>query len=882
MTFTVSPNLPDRTVNYITVGISPSGSFAGQRVDGAPLILRIATTPDTNSFQECRTTSSSVNGTTTGGTVSVGGLVVVRAGDTLTCLVQGRVALPNTSPVVLQPVQSFGDSYIMITMTNDDPSTVSEIQLPEFAPDLNGLFTMPIIVPSASLATTLTVATMLRYVAGTPYLTRAPQRYAVVASPLNVPTAVTCRSVATGSTTLFAPMEAISCSFASTAGARLLSNDVAMGATAGAVITSQIAGGAIGTTFAFSAAAGPRQSFATTAAGRDFSPQNSATPVGNAVFSIVSNFAPTGAAFGTTTLKLIYVAAGSAVGGLYPAGGVTRLSLVGSNLGADNVYVISPTLTCNTTGVSTPPVSATNFVANGAVNDPSAATTGLTLAFSTPSFAPFYVCVRPTDASFPALLTSQSFHNGTDGNAVVTRPTGVDDGSDSGMSTDDLILLIVGLSLILLFLIILLIVCCCIRRNRAAAVTRVNVVNRDNNNNNKGTARVNDQFVFSGIGGAPNNMNNVSVYNQSHLSRMNNSVQQGQGYGYGMPPPPNAYAAATYGGYNGQNNRSSSQHIVVGSGGPNTPRVHQFGETPEPARRRPKNNNSDEEENNEMRQQPPSPPTPRDGKKEKKRSSNKDKRSKKEKRSGGKKSRQEEESRDDNNNNNNDYSDAEGDVRPQAPPPPRRRTSPSDDSSNSDDSDSGGSSPSQRRKQKERRRTSSSKQRRGSNANVANPMAGGGGGITQVTHTHFYSTEEVTTGGANGGSNNVNTAYINGNNNGSGQFQQSLPVASPLPPHQTQFQQSLPPMAAATGTAYNYGGSYAVRGHSSTNAPAPQQQQPNSGLTQHNLSNYGGGGNANANNNNPSSRGSVGTGNGGRQAVNSAHPALRMNAIEDN
>eukprot|EP00388_Colpodella_angusta_P040589 GDKK01050641.1.p2 GENE.GDKK01050641.1~~GDKK01050641.1.p2 ORF type:complete len:125 (+),score=9.09 GDKK01050641.1:1-375(+) len=88
-------------------------------------------------------------------------------------LIQGRITMnAGTSAQLFQAVQTFGNEYIFFTTLDNDSTTSTEIALPNYASDLNGQFVQYVSAPLGS--TFIRVSTLLRYIAGTPFILQSP------------------------------------------------------------------------------------------------------------------------------------------------------------------------------------------------------------------------------------------------------------------------------------------------------------------------------------------------------------------------------------------------------------------------------------------------------------------------------------------------------------------------------------------------------------------------------------------------------------------------------------------------------------------------------------------------------------------------------------
>ncbi|CAD2222949.1 hypothetical protein AGDE_02722 [Angomonas deanei] len=421
----------DKLVNLVSVSVVPASPYEGWPVANSPLNIWVSTFPETTTSITC--VSQNSNGLPDGS--------FVRAYDSLYCTVQGRALVDGVLANIVAP-----PSTLDITSTyNGDVATRAEVSPGETPATSSGLYVFTIEVWEArTLSVAGQVPSSRTSLTTWVPMTNSPINFTVLSTPSAASSTMTCATQG-GSKLYFSPGSALTCTmtFMGSTGESIntLANDLTITMPEGGSATPP-ATNSYGSTLSFTAHS-PAQPAAAPALRR-------ATPLASTydwLFHVDVVYTPSDLQIFSFAGTLVYVTSFSAT--TFDSGATVTLQMIGSGLDTTHRYIIS------TTGSSCTGVSAT----------PSAGTAvgSLDLRFTVPNVNTFVVCYAPADApDTPVLLNAQTF--------TVKGASGGDGAkeSTSGWTTEDLVLLIVGVVFLFILLVLLavLIWCLCITKRR--------------------------------------------------------------------------------------------------------------------------------------------------------------------------------------------------------------------------------------------------------------------------------------------------------------------------------------------------------------------------------------------------------------------------------
>ena len=420
--FNVTLNFADVTASYVIITARALGPFLGEAIVNSPLTVYIGDVPNTTSVLQCSPLTIDTTLPTTRILRAVSGIV--------RCTLTGRTA---TNEIITALPGYFAASLtkygVPSSTSGTTTTTVTSISLPPTPLDVSSAFVFFVSVPNAD---NISITAALVPGLGGGSVVGSPQVFEVLKAP-TAQSVLQCYSAITSSTTKAMPREVLRCTlyphdfFGNISG---LGTDYGAGGTLGAS-AGAFGAGAFSTALSFLAYAPANP--ASTTNQHAFLALDASTDYR---FQILADYHPTNTtSIASTSITLVYGTVVSAASKLV-AGSETSYLVGGSGLELSDDFVLSTSAACdaNVRDV-TPQATSTAGV--------------LRLVFQVPS-QPFYICFRPNGATQFQLMQSTAI--GSNGTLINNVGGG---GSTSGLTNDELAVLIVGVILLAILLILL-------------------------------------------------------------------------------------------------------------------------------------------------------------------------------------------------------------------------------------------------------------------------------------------------------------------------------------------------------------------------------------------------------------------------------------------
>ena len=462
-TFTVSPLTDDLATQFMLVTVALSSS--GQRVDGSPALIYVATPPNASSTLQCfpKDTDASLPGTS-----------YVRFGSTLQCVLTPYITNANNErTAVYTDPAAF---VVRATTVGASTKTTADVSLTDSSVvhDANGQFVFYVSVNQA-FATSVSVD--VRLSSSGSVVQNSPVEFLVVGVP-TIRSSLQCVGEVSLSTSVSLPDEKLNCVFTSQSNLGpilALGSDLVAEVSDGAAVVTAIGAFDVGSQIRFAARSpsAPLTAIGARRTGERFLSRRSLAHLlalsTDDTFGVSVTYWKNGTAAQRTTVAsyqgvLVYVT-NIVEPAVYLAGQEVVLALSGSGISASDTFTVCDSASCvqdtNRSGAA-PPVTVQPTTSGNTVR----------ISFRAPNY-PYYVCHRANGTSKLLLLTSKALNN-----ATTTTST-----KKSGLDRDDWIAIIVGIVLVgILLLLLPLVVWYVIYRRRVKYFP----------------ARVNTNFIYSG------------------------------------------------------------------------------------------------------------------------------------------------------------------------------------------------------------------------------------------------------------------------------------------------------------------------------------------------------------------------------------------------
>ncbi|EPY33566.1 hypothetical protein STCU_02154 [Strigomonas culicis] len=186
--------------NYITITISPGSPYAAWPVANSPMVVWLATFPESSSNIGCAAPTDS----------SLPSAALVRASANLSCSVQGRATVDGVlSNVVILPANMH-----VTRATNGDTANRVTVDPGSTPSTLSGLYSFNVTAPSGlNLSVYGEIPTAEGATTWTA-MTNSPVSFDIISSPTAAATTTSCSSNVSGSVQWFAPLDPMACAMA--------------------------------------------------------------------------------------------------------------------------------------------------------------------------------------------------------------------------------------------------------------------------------------------------------------------------------------------------------------------------------------------------------------------------------------------------------------------------------------------------------------------------------------------------------------------------------------------------------------------------------------------------------------------------------------------